>query len=131
MSLTLGETTDIYLLDDFTPEMDECSGYLALACRLIRRLKTPRGFLPFWPNFGNDLKRYSLSKIPSWQIARDVIDELGKDEQVKEVIATPIYADQGRTIHLDVFVRAEVGTFTFSMTATDAAAMLISLQKAA
>lgn len=131
MALTLGETSDIYLLGDMRPEMPTVSGFDALAQRLIRRLSTPRGFFPFWPNFGLNIRKYSLSKIPTWQIAHEVQDECLKDEQVKDVIVTPTYGDQGRSVRLDVYVTAAVGNFTFSMAATDAAATLIALQKAA
>lgn len=114
-----------------TADARECSGLLALACRLIRRLSTPRGFFPFYPNFGLDIRRYSLSKTPTWQMAHEVDDELRKDEQVKDVVVTPTVGDGGRSVHFDIFIQSEVGAFTFSMTATQAAATLINLQKAA
>lgn len=131
MSGTLSETTDLYLLNDMTADGRECSGYVALACRLVRRLQTPRGFFPFWPNFGLNIRKYSLSKTPTWQMAHEIESELKKDEQVKDVVVTPTVSDQGRAVRFDVMVQAEVGAFTFTMSVTEAAATLISLQKVA
>lgn len=131
MSGTLGETTDLYLLDDFTADMRECSGYVALACRLVARLRTPRGFFPWWPTFGLNIRKYSLSKTPTWQMAHEVSEQLKLDEQVKDVVVTPSLSDQGRAVRFDVLVQAEVGVFTFTMSATEAAATLIGLQKVA
>lgn len=126
---TLGNTTDLYLLGDMTPDCRECSGFLALACRLIRCLQTPTGFFPWWPLWGLDIRKYSLSKVPPWQIADDVDKALSRDEQVKNVLVTPAVTDQGRTINLSVLVQSEVGNFTFTMSANEAAATLLTLQK--
>lgn len=128
---TLADTTDTWLLGDFLPNMPEVSGITALAQRLVRRLQTPRGLFPFWPNFGLDVRQFALSKTPPWQIASQVEQELLKDEQVQSVIVTPSQTDGGRALRLDVFVAAAVGNFVFTMTATEAAATLIQLQKAA
>jgi hypothetical protein len=131
MAGTLSETTDVYLLNDFLPHMPGVSSFTALGHRLVRRLSTPRGFFPFWPNFGLDIRRYSLSKVPPWQMAHEIAEECKKDEQVKDVVVSPTITDQGRTVHFDVLVQSDVGAFKFTMTATEAAATLVTLQKAA
>jgi len=131
MSGTLGETTDLYLLNDMTADGRECSGYVALACRLVARLQTPRGFFPWWPKFGNDLRRYSLSKVPTWQMAHEITEQLKQEQQVKDVVVLPTLGDGGRSVHFSITVQAEVGAFSFTMTATEAAATLVGLLKVA
>jgi hypothetical protein len=126
---TLSETTDLYLLGDMTADGRECSGYVALACRLVARLQTPTGFFPWWKTFGLNIRKYSLSKTPTWQMAHEIDAELKKDEQVKDVVVIPTLSDQGRAVRFTIQVQAEVGVFTFTMNVTDAAATLINLQK--
>jgi hypothetical protein len=128
---TLSETTDLYLLGDMTADGRECSGYVALACRLVARLQTPTGFFPWWKTFGLNIRKYSLSKTPPWQMAHEITEQLKLDEQVKDVVVTPSVSDLGRAILFNILVQAEVGAFTFTMSATEAAATLVGLQKAA
>lgn len=126
MSGTLSETTDLYLLNDMTADARECSGFVQLACRLVRALSTPTGLFPKWKTV--DLRKYSLSKVPPWQMANDATAVLKADEQVKDVVVSPSVGDQGRAIGLGITVQSEVGLFTFTMSVTDAAATLLGLR---
>lgn len=122
------ETIDIWWEEDFKPEMPEVSGMLALAQRLLRRITTPKGFFPWWPNEGINIHEYILTKVPTWRIKSDVESECLRDEQVETIIATPEYRDGGKSIYLELFVVSKVGNFNFTMTATEASASLIALQ---
>lgn len=127
MALSLSDTTDLYLLGDMTSDARECSGQLQLACRLVRALSTPTGLFPKWKTI--DLRRYSLSKVPAWQMANDATNVLKADEQVKDAVVIPSTSSNGRAVRLDITIQPEVGLFTFSMSVTDAAATLIGLQQ--
>lgn len=123
-------TVDIDCVDDLKPHMPSVSGRLALAQRLARRLTTPRGRLPFWPNFGTDLRQFLLSKTRSEQISAAAEDECVKDEQVESVtIQTEILRD-GRELNLTIFVTDAEGPFRFTLEIADAKANLLALQAA-
>jgi len=126
------ETIDIYCVDDFLPHMPEVRGRTALAHRLARRLTTPRARFRFWPNFGTDMRRYLLSKVPSSQIAQDAAQECEKDEQVESVTVTVSKVDfDQRELDLDIEVVDAAGPFEFTMAISDARVSLIGLQQQA
>ncbi|HMJ52394.1 MAG TPA: hypothetical protein VK540_09965 [Polyangiaceae bacterium] len=123
------ETVDVYCIDDFLAHMPSVTGRVALAHRLCRRLTTPRGRFRFWPNFGTDMRRYLLSKVPSSQIASDAAQECEKDEQVESVTVTVERVDfDQRELTLDLQVVDAAGPFEFTMTIGEARLTLIGLQ---
>jgi hypothetical protein len=112
--------------------MPEVRGRVALAHRLARRLTTPRGRFRFWPNFGTDMRRYLLSKVPSSQISQDAAQECEKDEQVESVIVRVQHVDfDQRELSLDIEIIDAEGPFTFTMSISDARVSLIGLQQQA
>ncbi len=132
MAGTIADTVDIDCVSDLSPHMPTVSGRVALAQRLARRLSTPRGKIPFWPNFGTDMAEFLGSKVPTWRIANAARLECEKDEQVEEVTVTAEILSGGRSIKLLVAVTTVEGdTFKFTMTLSEAAATLIELQSAA
>ena len=127
------ETIDIYGIDDFLPHMPEARGRVALMHRLGRRLITPRGRFKPWPNFGTDMRRYLLSKVPSSQIAQDAKDEVEKDEEVESASVTVQHVDfDQRELELNIEIVDTVGVvLTFTLSITDARVTLIGLQQQA
>jgi hypothetical protein len=128
---TLAETRDLACVTDLTPEMREVTGVVALIHRLARRLQTPRGRFPWWPNFGLDVTQYLLSKTPAWRIQRDIEDECLKDEQCLGCRVRVDQSRDGREMTLTIGIETEEGDYVFTMSVTQAAATLVSLQKAA
>lgn len=84
----IDDTIDVHCVDDFLPTMPTVRGRVALAQRLTRRLTTRRGQIPYWPEFGYDIRDALLSKKDPQRIESDVEDECGKDEQIEAVKAT-------------------------------------------
>lgn len=126
----IAATTDIYCITDFRPEMPMVSGRVALLHRLARRLQTPRGRFPWWPNFGTDLRLYLLSKTPAGVVAAAIENECLKDEQVQDVSATCQFLDSTRKLVAQVTVSDAEGPFVFTLEISTAAEMLIELQAA-
>lgn len=124
-------TTDISCVQDFLPDMPVVSGRTALAHRLARRLQTPRGRFPFWPNFGTDLRAFLLTKASATSIASAAESECLKDEQVDSVTAKAEFLNFGRALHLTLLVTDAAGPFVFTLTIDEAIATLIQLQNAA
>lgn len=131
MSGTLAETTDIYLLDDMNLEVTEVSGVVALVQRLYRRLTTPTGMFPWWPNEGYDCRDALLSKTPLWKIKTAIESQCTRDEQCISAVATLVKSADGKTMNITVAIKTEEGDYAFTMQITEAASTLIALQKAA
>jgi phage baseplate assembly protein W len=128
---TLEETTAVHCVTDFALHMPKVSGETALMQSLARRLQTPRGRVPWWPNYGTDIRNMLLSKVSPYQIVSSAIRECSKDERVENVDATATITNGGRTLVLGISVTTAAGPFDFTMTITEAAESLIELQKEA
>lgn len=124
-------TVDVFHDGDFLPEMPEVVGVVALAQRLARRIQTPRGFFPWWPNEGLDISEFLLSRTPTWQIANQVKEEIKRDEQVSDAHVKATLSTDGSEVRVEIFVVSEIGPFAFTMTATEASAQLLDIRAAA
>lgn len=124
-------TTDVDCLEDFKANMPIVRGRRALVQRLARRLITPRGKLPYWPNYGTDLRQFLLSKVGPGAIAQAAHKECMKDEQVENCSVRPDVTDSGRMIVLDIEVEDATGPFSFTLSITEAALNLVRLQEQA
>ena len=129
---TLAETRDLALDGDMRPHAPDSLGTRAVAERLRRRLTTKRGTMPWWPQFGTDIRQHLLSKVPTWRIAKDVEFELLKDEQVQALSVGVALLDNGRSLRLSVsVVCSATKDFRFTMDVTQAAGTLVALQESA
>jgi hypothetical protein len=131
VGLSLEETTDIYLVGDFRPEMPEVSGIFALGQRLLLRLTTPRGLFPWWPEDGLDVRQYTLSKEPEHRMAGAIDAECRKDEQVESTFVRVTTEDGGARRRVEIQVFSPLGTFKMTLGITEAAATLLALEQAA
>lgn len=127
-------TIDIYCIDDFLPNMPTVKGHEALCQRLIRRITTRRGQLPFWPDDGYDVRDALLSKKRPHDIAAAVAAECRKDEQIQgggSINVSAELSSDGKTLTLAFEAVAGETPFTFTLLVDDAAVSLVSLQKTA
>lgn len=129
MAGTLSETIDIDCVSDIKPHLPTASGRLALAQALARRLQTPRGKAPWWPNYGTDVQQFVLAKVRPSIISAAVRAECLKDERVESVDLT--VSVDGNATRLDIQVTDAEGPFTFTLSITEAAASLIAFQRVA
>ena len=121
--------TDVYCVTGFLASMPEISGRTAIAHVAARGLQTPNGRFSPWPDWGEDLRQYVLSKHPPVLIAAKARRQILKDERVRTCKVTAERLD--RTIDLTVYiVPEEGGPFAFVLTITEAATTLVPLQEA-
>ncbi len=120
----------VWLEADFLREMPAVTGRLAVALRLLRRLSTPRGLFPWWPNEGLNVAKYLNSKTPTWVMRAEIKAECLRDEEVEDVgvIPTIIKSSVGNLVNLEISVVTKDDRFDFIMTATEASANLIRIQ---
>lgn len=138
MSSALG--IDLYCADDMRLDMPTVSGRMNLGLALLRRLTTPNGRFSWldldgvtvrgWPEYGLDLRGFILSKTNADTIARAAEGECAKDERVHAVTATAVYT-AANAIALTLEITDEDGPFVLTLSISDAAATLVSLQEAA
>jgi hypothetical protein len=121
-------TTDVHCDGDFLPHMPEVSGRVALAQRLLRRLSTRQGALPYWADQKSlDLRDYLLSAHPPERISREVSAVCLDDEQVEQGSTEASVLGQQVTTELQIVDAA--GPFRLTLTASDAAVNLVRLQQ--
>src|SRR5262245_57912250 len=121
MAGTLDETVDIHCVSDFLPHMPAVRGRTALAHRLARRLVTPRGIFPFWPDFGTDLRKFLLAKALPSRVAQEAEAECMNDEQVEAAEVTVSEIDLAkREMTIDIAVTDADGEFDFTMKISEA-----------
>lgn len=120
-------TIDVYCVDDFLPHMPEVRGRVALAQRIARRLITPRGTFPFWPNDGTDMRAFLLSKATTPQMAAAAKAECLKDEQVEDARVEAEFLTT-TSVRLMIYLEDSLGPWSFTMTIDEAAAALVALQ---
>jgi|SRR5690606_27635108 len=119
---TLEDTRTVHCDEGFLPNMPTVTGARALAQRLKVRLTTRRGTVPWWPQFGTDLRGFLLSKAPPHRIVEATIAECEKDEQVRRVDCTAEILEDGRAVRLRLTIWLwEAGrVFRSTLTVTEA-----------
>lgn len=127
---SIAQNRDLHLASDMDLEGSEVTGVVALAERLLRRLTTPKGMFPWWPNEGYDARDALLSKQPLWRIKTAIEAECERDEQCLSAVATIVMSTDGKTMTIKIAALTEEGDFIFTMGITEAAGTLIAVQKA-
>jgi hypothetical protein len=89
--------TDISCTDDINPNFAIVEGNIALAQAAQRRLSTPRGRLYRYPNYGYDLRHRISVEEDLDTTARNIEDELLKDERISDVVASVTFVDDDET----------------------------------
>ncbi len=127
---TIDGTIDVYCIDDFKSTMPLVSGREALAQRLVRRITTKPGQLPFWPDDGIDVRDALLSKRRPEDIAQEVKSECLKDEQVTNIEVDAQLSNDGRDLTIKFSVTDGDAPFTFTLLIDDAKTRLVDLLNA-
>lgn len=124
MSEHLG--TDFAGGTDLDPAMREQSGERALADAIVRRLTTPRGGLPDFPQYGFDVTTLIGRSLPSNQIAQLVLEQVRLEEEVLEASLDLVTSDDGSTITMNLKIESGDGPFdlTVSVSALEVTAII-------
>jgi phage baseplate assembly protein W len=119
--------TDIDCLEDFKARMPLVEGRLCLAQAIARRLMTPSGRFPFWPDYGTDVRRFLLAKAQSTTIASAVQAECLKDERVVFADVTVVLVQTTLTLTIELTADDDAESFEFVFTVTaDKASLLLA-----
>lgn len=89
------------------------SGLRNLGNSLVRRLITPRGKLPWDPDYGTDMRDFlhsGATPINRFTAARAAQDEVTKDERILSAIATAAYVGNG-ILRIDLACQTADGPF--------------------
>ena len=119
--------TDVHCDGDLLPHMPTVSGRLGLAQAIARRLETPRGRMPWWPEYGTDLRDLVNSGLTDSAIASAAEAECLKDERVEDVDVV-VERDAG-AMTLTVAITDADGPFDAVLTISQAAATLLELDE--
>lgn len=121
--------TDVHCVSDFLAQMPLVSGRTALAHALARRLQTPRGMFPWWPDYGTDLRQYLLAHIDTQRISAAAQSECEKDERVAAVdITAATVTDTTVTLQIEVTPdESPDAVFEFVLTITQAKVVLVEV----
>lgn len=86
-----GYGKDLSCVSDLTETMEEVEGPLVVAQAIVRRLTTPRGGLPYDPNYGLDVRGFlnrATTTAELRSIAGQVRLEVTKDDRVESASVT-------------------------------------------
>lgn len=103
------------------------NGREALVLFLLRGLRQPRGKLPYWKGYGDNISALVGSNTPLAEISRRVERQLRKSERVKDVRVIASQEGDGSVL-LTCVIADEDGPFPFVMSATQASLKLLSIQ---
>ena len=134
-----GYGSDLSCASDLDPSMAEVDGgtTLALAQALARRLDTPRGSLPDDKNYGISLRSYLNRGVVDEDLRSlggQIKGELLKDDRVDQLIVTVTPNATGSRLSVSLFVTPvdpQLGPFTLTLAASDAALLIEEIQAAA
>lgn len=126
MAETLG--VDYSWVDDATDGRMGVATSVGLAYlqSLARRLMTPNGSVPFWKDYGTDLRQYVLGDTPEYIIGSAAENECYKDERTQTATATVVRRDG--ELEVTLAVESDVGNLVFVMTVNEAELKLVSVQ---
>lgn len=120
--------SDILVFPDLDETMEPRTGAVVLGDALARRLTTPRGSLPFHPNYGFDLREYLNSEMTDEELFRCKADselEVEKDERVLNADSSVSFDPSSETLTLVVRVEAEAGPFKLTIAASQATVSIL------
>lgn len=114
------EGSDISGVEDIDRAWRVVSGRLALAQAFARRLGTPRGSLPDWPDYGYDLVSAIGTSQTDSQIRQKVQEQATQEEEIED-IETSIERTQDGGVFLKIRLFDGDGPFEFTVNVSDLA----------
>lgn len=111
---------DVSTIPDLSPAFALVSGRDALVQCLVRRLRTPRGSLPFHPDDGiclSDWLHEGVTQTSIWSLQAAVETELRKDERVQAVSCSAVFDAASGSLSVAIRVTPVTGR-PFRMTAS-------------
>jgi phage baseplate assembly protein W len=109
---------DVSTFPDLDPNFTSISGTRVVAESLARRLTTPRGALPFFPDYGTDVRSWlnesvTQDRIATWQ--RAIEAECLKEERVLSAKASVLFDFQAQNLAVTVSAVTADGPFKLNL----------------
>lgn len=138
--------TDLATIDDghgnvdLTPGMVQATGRAVLSQSLIRRQTTPRGSVIDAPNECFDVRDWlndavrlegGAQSARFQQLQSQIVQELRKDQRVKNVTVDIVYTIETKTLRITELVEAGDGPFTltFSLSPDNITVLVADIQQ--
>jgi phage baseplate assembly protein W len=114
---------------DLDPSFSALTDQRVVAEALTRRLTTPRGALPFYPDYGTDVRGWlnesvTQARLSEWR--RAVQRECEKDERVASADASLAYNQQSQTLSISVAGTTADGPFALVLSVTSVTVTLLA-----
>lgn len=128
--MTTDYGSDIVAIPDLDPTFSPVTGPRVVAQAIARRLSTPRGSLPFYPNYGIDVRDYLNERITVGslaQIRRDVESECMADERVRSADVSAAHNTETGEMRLTVSGTTLDGPFSLVLGVSAVSVTLLSV----
>jgi len=107
--------------DGLDPSFGQLTGPAVVGQAVLRRLRTPRGSLPFYPDYGFDLRRFlneGITDAALSQIRAGAQREAEKDERVASADVTVRYLAATEELRVEVQLQTAAGPFKLVLQVT-------------
>jgi hypothetical protein len=130
---------DIFGLDgstypDLDPSFAPLLGLRAIGEALARRFETPRGLLPYDPDYGLDLRAWigeDFDPRTTFQLRAQIEAEAEKDERILSATASVDASHAAQTLTIQLSVSTAEGSFALTLAIDRVSAAVLSLQEIA
>ncbi len=125
--------SDVSTFPDLDPSFSTLTGPRVVAEAIARRLSTPRGSLPFYPDYGIDIRSWVNETITRGKLAqfrRDLEAECVKDERVLTADASLAFNVKTNDMQIAITITTADGPFSLvlGVTAVTVALLTVSPQ---
>lgn len=100
---------------DLDPSLSLQSGERALGDAILRRLTTPRGGLPDYPEYGFDVSSLIGRTLTPNAIAQRVLEQVRAEEEVEDASLDISTSDDGTAVTLKIKVLSAEGPFELTL----------------
>lgn len=104
---------------DLDPSLAERTGRRALGEQILRRLTTPRGGLPDYPQYGFDVASLIGRAIEPNAVAQRVLEQVRAEQEVEDASLDLETSASGDTITLNIKVVDGDGPFDLTISVDD------------
>jgi hypothetical protein len=120
--------SDLYGIDDITPDLGEVSGRLGLLQALATRLIQPRGGVHYDENNGFDTRSLLSSEVKPRGVEQSITAQLLADERVESASVTVTVNSETRQVEIRCDIVDADGPFRLVLDPANASAALLEEQ---
>jgi phage baseplate assembly protein W len=121
--------SDVLVFPGVDGNLNLVADWRVVAEALARRLSTPRGTLPFHPDYGLDVREYlneAVTQDALYRMKAAVELECEQDERVENAEATITYSASTQTLRLSIEATTTTGPLRFVLNVSQVSVELLS-----